>query len=329
MKKISLLFIIVFIIIVYPIVLFAENTENKILIKTIDNTEAIKLFQEHLYGDGGMLSRNGFGVGSSIGTPFSVEYQEGYDGSGRNPIKSPDGVNVYLFYFPIIRDGEIINYVEQTVREDGFVSWATAKWFDGESDLTQLSDGNTYAIVHDKTDTNKIAVSDNNIVVLRSNPYHPIDYNPPYEGKETKVVNIMEPINIDTSSVIPQTDEERAIFENARKDGKRVILQNADGLGAINKDSRLLVPLRTIAELMGCTVDWDNNERAAYAKKDGNIVKVVIGKTEYTVNDKVYNLDVPAEIYNDRTYIPLRAVSEALGANVTYNNNSKNIILSY
>jgi len=328
MKKISLLFIIIFIIMAYPMVLFAENTENEILIKTIDNTEAIRLFQEHLYGDGDMLARNGFGVDSSIGTPFSVEYQGAYDGDDKYPTKSPDGVNVYLFYFPIIRNGEIINYVEQTVMEDGFVSWATAKWFDGESDLTQLSDGNAYEIVNDKN-WNKIAFSGDKKVVLMSDPDYPIDYNTPYEGKETKVVNIMEPINIDTSSVIPQTEEERAIFENARKDGKTVILQNADGLGAINKDSRLLVPLRTIAELMGCTVDWDNNTRTAYAKKDGNTVKVVIGKTEYNVNDKVYNLDVPAQIYNDRTYIPLRAVSEALGADVTYNNTSKNIILSY
>jgi len=47
------------------------------------------------------------------------------------------------------------------------------------------------------------------------------------------------------------------------------------------------------------------------------------------VNDKVYNLDVPAEIYNDRTFIPLRAVSESLGASITYNSTTKKITLSY
>jgi len=38
---------------------------------------------------------------------------------------------------------------------------------------------------------------------------------------------------------------------------------------------------------------------------------------------------VPAQIYNDKTYIPIRAVSEALGADITYNVSSKNITLSY
>lgn len=329
MKRIYcfLLFAVIFTI-VYSTSLFAESVGNEILIKTIDNSEAIKIFKEKLFDDYDMLSRNGFGIGSSIGTPFSMEYQEKYDGNERYPTKSPDGVNVYLFYFPIIRNGEIITYVEQTVKEDEVVSWATTKWFDGESDLTQLSNGNAYALITDKT-INQIAVSDNDVVILKSDPDYPVDYNVPYEGKETKIVNIMEPIDIDTSFVIPQTEEEIAIFENARKNGKTIISQNADELGAINKNSRLLVPLRDIAELIGCTVDWDSNARAAYARKNGNTVKFVIGKTEYSVNDKVYNLDVPAEIYNDKTFIPLRAVSESLGASITYNSATKKITLSY
>ncbi len=329
MKRIYcfLLFAVIFTI-VYSTSLFAESVGNEILIKTIDNSEAIKIFKEKLFDDYDMLSRNGFGIGSSIGTPFSMEYQEKYDGNERYPTKSPDGVNVYLFYFPIIRNGEIITYVEQTVKEDEVVSWATTKWFDGESDLTQLSNGNAYALITDKT-INQIAVSDNDVVILKSDPDYPVDYNVPYEGKETKIVNIMEPIDIDTSFVIPQTEEEIAIFENARKNGKTIISQNADELGAINKNSRLLVPLRDIAELIGCTVDWDSNARAAYARKNGNTVKFVIGKTEYSVNDKVYNFDVPAEIYNDKTFIPLRAVSESLGANIAYNNATKKITLSY
>ena len=328
MKKFSYLLLFIFIFTIgYSTTLSAESIKNKILIRTIDNTEAIKIFKNKLNDDWGMLTRNGFGVGSSIGTPFSVEFQERYDGTDRYPTKSPDGINIYLFYFPIIRDGEIVTYIEQTVKENGTVSWATAKWFSDESDLTQLSNGKAYALITDKT-INKIAISDNDVVILESDPDYPVDYNVPYEGKETYTVNIMEPIDIDTSFLIPQTEEEKAIFENARKNGKTIISQNADELGAINKNSRLLVPLRSIAELIGCTVDWDNNAKAAYAKKNDNTVKFVIGKTEYSVNDKVYNLDVPAEIYNDKTFIPLRAVSESLGASITYNSTTKKITLS-
>ena len=181
LKKIFLLFIII-VTFGYPTNLLAEETE--ILIKTIDNTEAIEIFKDRLRGDWGMLTRNGFGKGFVIGTPFSVEYQF--------PPQSPDDINIntYLFYFPIIRNGEIITYVEQTV-EDGEASWSTAKWFSDESDLTQLSNGNAYALINDRT-INKIAVSDNDTVILQSDPDYNVDYNVPYEGKGTKVVNIME-----------------------------------------------------------------------------------------------------------------------------------------
>lgn len=262
-----------------------------------------------------MLLRHGFGEGCTIGTPFSMEYQEGY------------GVNSYLFYFPIILNGEIITYVEQTV-EDGTVSWAVAKWFDNENDLTQLSNGNAYALINDKT-VNQIAISDNDIVILRANPDYPVEYNMPYEGKETKVVNIMESIDIDASFIINWTEEERAIFENARKNSKTIIYQDADELGAMIKNDRLLVPLRRMAELMDCTADWDNNTKSVYIKKGVNAVKFVISITEYNVNDKVYELDVPAEIYNDKAFIPLRAASEALGADIAYNSITKKITLSY
>ena len=310
MKKIFLLFIIIFTF-GYPINLFAEG--NEILIKTIDN----KIFKEILPDDYNMLVRHGFGTDSSIGTPFSVEFQ------------STDPYPLYLFYFPIIRNGEIVSYVEQRIMEGEFAGWAVSEWFSDESDLTQLSNGNAYAIIHDKN-INELAVSDNDVIILRSDPGYLIDYNTPYEGKETKIVNIMEPIDIDKSFLTPEVDDERAIFENARKKGRRAISQrNADELGVINKNDRLLIPLRNIAELIGCTVEWDSAERAAYAKKGDNTVKFVIGKIQYSVNDKVYNLDVPAEIYNGKTFIPLRAVSEAFDADIAYNSATKMITLSY
>lgn len=296
--------------------------ENEILIKTVDTSKVIKAFVESFPENGYMLAKNGFGENSVVGTPFSVECQT-YNGN-----------NDYLFYFPIINNGKIITYVEVNRFDDENkrTSWAVAKFYDGESCLEQLSDGNIYALISDKNTHSDLAISDNKVVVLKpllSCDMSEYDYSTPYEGKETKVVNIMKPIDIDTYSVTPQTEEERAIIEDARENGKTLVLQNADVMGAIIKDDRLLVPLRNIAEAIDCTVEWDGNEKAAYANKDSNSVKFVIGSTEYSVNGKAYSFDVPAEIYNDRTYIPLRAVGEALGADVTYNPANKNIYLSY
>ena len=37
------------------------------------------------------------------------------------------------------------------------------------------------------------------------------------------------------------------------------------------------------------------------------------------INDKMIHLDVPAQIYNSRTFVPLQALSEVFGANVCWN----------
>lgn len=107
------------------------------------------------------------------------------------------------------------------------------------------------------------------------------------------------------------------------------IIKTTEELGAINKNDRLLVPMRDIAELMGCTVEWDSSTKTACANKAGSTVKFVINSNEYSVNDNIYVLDTPAEIYNNKTYIPLRALSEGLGISITYDSNEKVVTLSY
>lgn len=324
MKKLFLL-ICVIIILLPPSILYADNNENSILIKTLDNSEVITFFKESFSENAYILSKNGFGENSAVGTPFSVEFQ------------TYDGENLYLFYFPIINNGKIITYVEVNpyINKNKAARWtAVSKFYDDESDLKQLRDGNIYSIISDKNTFSQIAVSDDKIVVLKPWSGYEItdydyDYSTPYENKETMVVNIMEPIDIDTSSVIPQTEEERTIFENAQKNGKVVVQENIDSLGAINKNNRLLVPLRDIAELIGCTVEWNGAEKIASVKKDNNTVKFKIGSTEYSINGKIHNLDVSAEIYNNKTYIPLRAVSEALGVDIVYNGRGKHVVISY
>lgn len=138
--------------------------------------------------------------------------------------------------------------------------------------------------------------------------------------------------DIKTTELISEEEqhtEESTISNGFQISNKTIITKTADDIGAINKNNRLLVPLRNITELIGCTVEWDGSTKTAYVNKAGNIVKFIINSNEYFINDNIYELDVPAEIYDNRTYIPLRAVSESLGISIEYNNNNKTIILSY
>lgn len=87
---------------------------------------------------------------------------------------------------------------------------------------------------------------------------------------------------------------------------------------AFVKDDRTLVPVRAVSEAFGLAVDWD--EATGTVTIDGKS-KIVIGSNEMTLPDgSTYTLDVPADTYNDRTFLPLRALCEKiLGKVVTWN----------
>jgi hypothetical protein len=55
-----------------------------------------------------------------------------------------------------------------------------------------------------------------------------------------------------------------------------------------------------------------------YAVPKVTVVKIQIGSDIMTVNGKAVQIDAPAEIKNGRTFLPLRAISEALGATVDW-----------
>lgn len=89
------------------------------------------------------------------------------------------------------------------------------------------------------------------------------------------------------------------------------------------KNGRTLVPFRFLAEALGATVGWDANTSTASLNLQGSEVKVTIGSKNASINNTAATLDVPAEVTGGRTFIPLRFVSEALGAKVDYNSETK------
>ncbi len=83
-------------------------------------------------------------------------------------------------------------------------------------------------------------------------------------------------------------------------------------------NGRTLVPIRFIAEAFSAEVNWDGDKQEVTIKQSDNIIKLVIDSASYIINDKQMSLDVPATIISERTYIPLRAVAEALGKKVAW-----------
>ncbi|UZN01429.1 copper amine oxidase N-terminal domain-containing protein (plasmid) [Lysinibacillus sp. MHQ-1] len=85
-------------------------------------------------------------------------------------------------------------------------------------------------------------------------------------------------------------------------------------------ENRTLVPLRSIFEELGATVIWNQNTKTISATKDTTNISLKLGTKTAVINGQAVSIDVPAQIRNGTTLVPLRFISEALGANVKWDN---------
>ncbi|MED0674807.1 Copper amine oxidase N-terminal domain-containing protein [Aneurinibacillus thermoaerophilus] len=83
-------------------------------------------------------------------------------------------------------------------------------------------------------------------------------------------------------------------------------------------NNRTVVPLRSIFEALGAEIKWDAKKQTVYATKGNRKVMIKIGDQNAVVNGKKVKLNQKATIVNNRTMVPLRFVSEALGASVEW-----------
>ncbi|MGI6180365.1 stalk domain-containing protein [Butyricicoccus intestinisimiae] len=86
----------------------------------------------------------------------------------------------------------------------------------------------------------------------------------------------------------------------------------------VEVSGRVLVPVRVIAENLGATVAWDANTNTAMITKGEKVIKLQLDNQTATLNGESILLDVPATLINNRTMVPIRFVSESLGAIVDW-----------
>jgi hypothetical protein len=92
-------------------------------------------------------------------------------------------------------------------------------------------------------------------------------------------------------------------------------------------NGRTLVPLRKIFEELGAEVAWDQETKTVTAVKGDRSVSVTIDNKSAVVNGKSVTLDVPATLVDSRTLVPLRFVSEALGASVDWDQETSTVTI--
>lgn len=94
---------------------------------------------------------------------------------------------------------------------------------------------------------------------------------------------------------------------------------------AILKDGTTLLPIRSVGNALGATITWDNVIKTAIIEKDGIIIVAPIGEKFILVNGSTKAINMPPQIIDGKTYMPLRVIGEALNCNIKWVNETKTV----
>jgi len=93
-------------------------------------------------------------------------------------------------------------------------------------------------------------------------------------------------------------------------------------------NDRTMLPIRIVAESLGGTVTWNGELQRVTIQKGADVILITIGADTAYVNGTAVKLDAAAFVENGRTYLPLRFVSETLGAQVAWNEAEKKVTIT-
>jgi hypothetical protein len=127
----------------------------------------------------------------------------------------------------------------------------------------------------------------------------------------------------------PPSGEIPILFNDHHVYAKPDRLKQNRVLAALVRGNTILVPLRSMFEQTGATVSYDPASKTVDVSKPGSDVKVTVGRPEVIINGESRPLDVPPEIYKGTVVVPLRVISEGMGAYVQWVPERKTVVVRY
>ncbi|GGG13478.1 copper amine oxidase N-terminal domain-containing protein [Paenibacillus aceti] len=90
------------------------------------------------------------------------------------------------------------------------------------------------------------------------------------------------------------------------------------------QNNRVLIPLRDVSQHLGARVEWESQDQLITIIKDDTTIQLRVNSNQVQVNEAEVMLDVPAQLdHGGTTYVPLRFVSQTLGADVNWDQKLK------
>lgn len=93
-------------------------------------------------------------------------------------------------------------------------------------------------------------------------------------------------------------------------------------------NNRTMVPVRAIFEALGAEVEWVEETKTVVSRMNDTVVKLTINQKAIAKDGLIRDIDVPALIVDDRTLVPVRAISEAYGCTVQWNQWNRCVVIT-
>lgn len=107
-------------------------------------------------------------------------------------------------------------------------------------------------------------------------------------------------------------------------DGRQLAIE----MPAIDESGRTMVPVRAFFEEVGATVGWDEASQTITIRKADREIKLTLGENTAYVNGVAVDLSTPPANQNGRILVPLRFVAEAIGAQVSWDQEKQAIMVA-
>jgi len=109
--------------------------------------------------------------------------------------------------------------------------------------------------------------------------------------------------------------------------GDKVLFPDAQPF--IDENGRTQVPVRFVSEALGADVSWNGEEKKVTVDLNSRNVVLTIDSKNYQINNQNYQMDTVALLLSSRTFVPIRFVSEALGANVVWDQTTRSVYIKF
>lgn len=125
-------------------------------------------------------------------------------------------------------------------------------------------------------------------------------------------------------------DSVELLYDDTVVDGVKFLLDGKESVcnpPPVIQNSRTLLPIRKVGQLLGGKIDWDRRTQKVSIIKDDKFIQCQVGDYVGSINGVETDMGTAVTIINGSTYVPLRFVAEAFGIDVDYDDVNQVVIL--